>query len=482
MSNFFTLDFVLQILNVLILNNIDGLACFWHVILQKQFLFMKKIFAIITLSFSLTWAQAQTMTMDECMEYALEHSVLVSKQQNYLDNAEMGYKQSIAAFFPSVSGGVSGSMNFGRSIDPASNGYTNVSTFSNSYSLSASMPLFAGLRYVNNMRAAKVARERGVHDLQVVRDNVALEVMKAYINVIYYKGAVEIAEEHLNSSRQVLFQTEKLHEVGRKSAAEVAEIAAQEANYDYLLAEQQNNLAMAWINLRNVMNFPQDAPLEVTDSLGVVREASVEDVGCVVSFALANNPRIVSAALSVRESKLQYAKAKAVWFPAISLQTGISTSYFVNMDSPASYSSFASQFNNNRGSYVGVSMSIPIFSNLDRKATVRSARNALRNAELENTALRATVESEVLKACRQKEGYRKLCLQAEKKVAASQIAYEGVVAKFEKGLVTAIDLQTASTTLLQARSEFLHSRLQYVIESRMVDYYNGLSLVTLENK
>ena len=49
------------------------------------------------------------------------------------------------------------------------------------------MPLFAGLRYVNNMRAAKVARERGVHDLQVVRDNVALEVMKAYINVIYYK-------------------------------------------------------------------------------------------------------------------------------------------------------------------------------------------------------------------------------------------------------------------------------------------------------
>ena len=127
---------------------------------------------------------AQTMTMEECMAYAVEHSLSVGRQELNLDNAKMNYRESIASLFPSVSAGVSASTNFGRSIDPETNNYTTVSTFSNSYSLSASMPIFAGLRYVNTIRAAKVARERGYSDLQIARDKVAMEVMKAYIDVL----------------------------------------------------------------------------------------------------------------------------------------------------------------------------------------------------------------------------------------------------------------------------------------------------------
>ena len=74
-------------------------------------------------------ASAQVMTMDECMAYAVEHSVSVGKQENVLDNAKMNYRQSVASLFPSVSAGVSASTNFGRSIDPETNSYTTVSTF-----------------------------------------------------------------------------------------------------------------------------------------------------------------------------------------------------------------------------------------------------------------------------------------------------------------------------------------------------------------
>ena len=422
-------------------------------------------------------ASAQVMTMDECMAYAVEHSVSVGKQENVLDNAKMNYRQSVASLFPSVSAGVSASTNFGRSIDPETNSYTTVSTFGNSYSLSASMPLFAGLRYVNSIRAAKVARERGYSDLQIARDKVAMEVMRAYSDVVYYKGAVKIAEEHLSASRKTLRQAQKLHELGRKSAAEVAEVASQEANYDYLLAEQQNNLTMAWIALREVMNLSQDVPLEVAEEDGIIIGCDDIPVQRIVENALAGNAQVVSSELAVKESKLHYARAKGAWFPTISLSAGINTNYYTNFDNKQAYPSFSSQFKNNSGEYVGISMSIPIFSNLSRSASVRSSRNALRNAELELSAMRSSVESEVVQACSRMEGYGKLYNQAVKKVEASQLAYYGIAAKFENGLVTAIELQSAATTLLQAQSDRLRSQLQYMIEKRMVDYYSGIPFV-----
>lgn len=425
-------------------------------------------------------ASAQVMTMDECMAYAVEHSVSVGKLENALDNANASYHQSVASLFPSVSAGVSASTNFGRSIDPETNNYTTVSTFGNSYSLSASMPLFAGLRYVNGIRAAKVARERGYNELQIERDAVAMKAMRAYIDVVYYKGAVKIAEEHLEASRKTLHQAQRLYELGRKSAADVAEISSQEANYDYLLTEQQNNLAVAWIALREIMNYPQGLPLEVIEDNDIVPVPNELRVRDIVDYALVNNGQMVSSELAVKECRFNYLRAKSTWFPTISLSAGISTSYYTNFDSKSVYPAFSSQFRNNTGEYIGVSMSIPIFSNLSRTASVRSSRNALRNAELELGATRNMVESEVAKACQQMEGCYKQYIMAVKKVEASQLAYDGIVAKFEKGLLTAIELQSAATTLLQAKSDRLNSQLQYIIEKRMVDYYMGVAFVETE--
>jgi outer membrane protein len=87
------------------------------------------------------------------------------------------------------------------------------------------------------------------------------------------------------------------------------------------------------------------------------------------------------------------------------------------------------------------------------------------------------VESEVTTSYQQMKGFAKQYLLGQKKVEAAQLAYDGIAAKFEKGLVTAIDLQTASTTLLQAKSDCLRSKLQYIIEYKMVEYYNGGDLV-----
>jgi hypothetical protein len=57
------------------------------------------------------------------------------------------------------------------------------------------------------------------------------------------------------------------------------------------------------------------------------------------------------------------------------------------------------------------------------------------------------------------------------------MAYDGMKAKYEKGLASAIDLQTTATLLLQAEAECLYTGLRYVAQQRMADYYGGKPLI-----
>ena len=447
--------------------------------LNKSMSFVRTIFILSVLNF-LTLplaAQSLPMTLDDCMAYAVEHSTSVGKKINALDNARHEYNSSVASLFPSISANVAGASNFGRSIDPETNSYTNVSTFSNSYGISGSMPLFAGLQGVNTVRAAKVARERGMQDLQISRDEVAMQTMKAYIDVIYYLGTTGIAAQQLEDCRMLLKEAEKLYEIGRKSAADVAEVRSQESNYDYLLTEQQNNLALAKIRLRELMNFPQNEELQIVEELDIDFITMLTPMEDVVNHALNNNVKIISAELNTSYYKHNYNRVRGNFYPSLYLYGGYNTSYFVNMENQAAYDSFLNQFRNNIGSYVQLGLSIPIFSGLNRKTSSNVARNAWRNAELDYIEVRNAVESEVTQSYQQMKGYAKQYLLGQKKLEAAQLAYEGIAAKFEKGIVSAIDLKTASTTLLQAKSDCLRSKLQYIIEYRMVEYYNGGNLI-----
>ena len=87
------------------------------------------------------------------------------------------------------------------------------------------------------------------------------------------------------------------------------------------------------------------------------------------------------------------------------------------------------------------------------------------------------LQSEIAQNYQQMLGFGKEFVQASKKSAASELAYNAVAGKYDRGMVSALDLQTAANNLLQARSERLRARLQYIIKTRLVEYYNGAPLI-----
>ena len=422
-------------------------------------------------------AEAQPLTIDDCMRYAVENSTTVGKQRLAADDNKTNYQEAIASLFPSVNAEVAGGLNFGRGIDPATNTYTNVTTFGNSYGISGSVPLFDGLKGINTVRAMKVARQKGVVDTQIAQDEVAMLTLSAYMDVVYYTEAVKIAREQLEASRKTLELVRRQETLGTKSAADVAEIESQEANYDYLLTTEENNLALAYIKLREVMNYPQGEKLEIVTNIDLDALPSAVSEQALVDYALANNPKIVASRHFTEQQRLNLARAKSAYSPSLYLYGGYNTSYYIDFENKAAYASFANQFRNNRGGYIQVGLSIPIFNGLTARSSKRRAANAYRSAQLEQVAIERAVESEVAQTWQQMQGFGKQYVQGQKKVSAAQLAYDGAERKFENGLISALDLQTAANTLLQAKSDKLRARLQYIVKSRMVDYYNGMPLI-----
>ena len=422
-------------------------------------------------------AEAQPLTIDDCMRYAVENSTTVGKQRLAADDNKTNYQEAIASLFPSVNAEVAGGLNFGRGIDPATNTYTNVTTFGNTYGIGASVPLFDGLKGINTMRAMKVARQKGLVDTQIAQDEVAMQTLSAYMDVVYYTEAVKIANEQLEASRKTLELVRRQESLGTKSAADVAEIESQEANYDYLLTTEENNLALAYIKLREVMNYPQGERLEIVTNIDLDALPSAASEQALVDYALANNPKIAASRHFTEQQRLNLARAKSAYSPSLYLYGGYNTSYYIDFENKAAYASFANQFRNNRGGYVQVGLSIPIFNGLSARSSKRRAANAYRSAQLEEIAVERAVESEVAQTWQEMQGFGKQYIQGQKKVSAAQLAYDGAERKFENGLISALDLQTAANTLLQAKSDRLRARLQYIVKMRMVDYYNGMSLI-----
>lgn len=119
--------------------------------------------------------------------------------------------------------------------------------------------------------------------------------MEAYFDVVYYTESVRLAREQLETSTAELAKSRKLFELGLKSAADVAEVESQCASDDYLVTQQENNLALAEIALSEAMNYPADRLLRIVTDPPVETPAGVAPFDEVLDYALENNPKAVAA-------------------------------------------------------------------------------------------------------------------------------------------------------------------------------------------
>lgn len=427
---------------------------------------MKK-FTIISLMivFCSVWCHSQ-MTLNDCLVYAREHAHKNNINRVGVERAGVEARQAASSLMPDLQFSSGGNLSFGRNIDPETNTYDNKQTLSTSFGLYMSIPLFDGLVSVNNLKAARVARKRVAMDSQADEDEVSLSVISSYYNVFYCKAIVAQMESQLERDSRDCSATMRGYELGTKSGADVAEIKALVASDRYELTNQRNLLSKAWLKLRGDMGMELSA-----DSLYIVEEE-------VVAYgSIEKNPRLASAELLVRERELYLRSAKGTFSPRLTMNGGVSTSYYKMMGTDMVYPDFSRQWRDNMGQYVGLSLSIPLFSGLSKVNAVKKASLNLLESRLRLEQTQYELEKQTAEARLDLESASEGLESALERLNAEQKAYEAVHRKYELGSASAIDLYSAGAKLAKARAELEGKRIQRIVSDITLRYCLGEKLI-----
>ena len=420
-------------------------------------------------------AWGQTMTLHDCMEYAISNSTKVRIQQAATGDAQIARRDAaLALFTPQITAQTYAYYNFGRSIAPQTNIYFNATSFHNNYGVSAGYDLFDGFKAVNNYKISKTGMLIADSQEKQVEADICLAVMEAFYNVVYYKRLVDVYEEQVEAAQQSLAKARRQEELGQKGHADVIEMEADLAGRQYDLTNTYNMYRDQKMVLADLMFWPVEDELQIDTSMPAWRLDPVAGEA-VVDFALDNNPEVQIASMQALNARRELSTAKWQVLPSVGVYAGWNTSYYSYEGSATA--SFPDQFRNNSGEYVQLSVSIPIWNRLGKQSNISRKQHAYDKAAAQLDQKRRDVESEVRRAIQDRDGAATAYQQAQRKAEVQQEAYSLNLKKLEQGLISPLEFQTANNNYLKSRADEMNSLFKYLIKQAVVKYYNGVEYV-----
>ena len=424
----------------------------------------------------MTSAKAQTtMSLHDCMAYAVSNSTKMRIQQAAVGDARIDRRDAaLKLFTPQINASTYAYYNFGRSIDPQTNTYFNTTSFHNNYGVSAGYDLFNGFQAVNNYKISKTGMLIADSMEKQVEADICLAVMEAYYNVVYYKRLCDVYEEQVSTAETSLNKARRQEELGQKGHADVIQMEADLADRQYDLINCRNMYQDQKMILADLMFWPVDEELVIDTQMPEWQEEPVTTDN-VVDFALDHNPAVQIASWQQQNAKRELNTAQWQVLPTVGLYAGWSTSYYTYQGS--STAAFRDQFRNNGGEYVEVSVSIPIWNRLGKQSTIARKRHAFEKATAEYDQKRRDVESEVRRAVQDRDGAATAYLQAQHKAEVQEEAYTLNLKKLEQGLISPLEFQTANNNYLKSQADEMNSLFKYLIKQAVVKYYNGVDYI-----
>jgi outer membrane protein len=454
---------------------------------------MRKVLLAISiwsLSFGIINAQDQKKyTLQECVNIALENNLRVKRSLYGVQNSETFLLQSKAAFLPTLNAGGSYGLNYGRALNPVTNSFVDKNSNAINVQGTASWTLFNGLRIQNSFRQSQKDVQASNQDLTKAKNDVILNVVTFYINVIFNQELFENAKYQLNSSQQQLERIKKQVAAGALSKSSQLNQEAQVATNEVNQINQENALNLSILQLKQSMQLPASSPLDVETPVlqpeDLVLGQNAEDV---YQIALQAMPEIRSARLKVESAEFSLKANKGSYYPRLSFNASATSNYsslsnvaryrntsgfFKDTSRPVAattsdelvyqlspniekysdnYNQVA-QIKNNLFKQMNLQLTIPIFNGLQTRTNVQRAAITKEIAniavrETENT-LRQSIETAYNDAVAASKTYS----SSLKQVAAQEEAYRMNKQRFELGSISFVEYQVSENDLFRAKSD-----------------------------
>ncbi len=305
-------------------------------------------------------------SLDECIRYAQQNNIEVKQRALSVEQQDVELSTARYSRLPDLNASVGYNASFGWGTS-ADNTRKSETLQTGSFDISASMPLFSGLRINRQIKGGKLDLAAAVQELERAKEDVAVNIMTRYLEVLYCKELVGVAERQLALSNAQAERSRELVGAGKQPESALYESRALAANDLLALTQARNNLRIALLDLSQALNRESaagfDIVVPVLDSVALASLHRIGSAESVYAYAVDHRPGIRTERLRLESTENAVRIARSYLYPSLSLRGGFGTGVYSSMEA-----AFGTQLDRNRNEFVGVSMSIPIFK--DRKSVV----------------------------------------------------------------------------------------------------------------
>ncbi len=445
-------------------------------------------------------------TLQECIEHALKNNIQIKQAELNKELAGVNKDEAIGGMLPTLNAGANHNYYFGRSVDPTTYQFTTSQIRSNNFSLTSSLVLFEGFRLQNSLKQSNLNYLSSKYDLQKIQNDISLNVVTFYLQVLYNKDLLKQAQEQTEASKIQRDRTAEMEKLGAASRGNLLDIEAQYASDELRQVNAQSQYDQAVLSLVQLLELETTAGFSVdTVSFPVpALDVSAINVSTVYDAALKTQPEIKSSEYKVESAAKGLSIARGGIYPRLTLSGSISSIYSSSGQRPvfpwdtisylsgytASYepvytlslvpayekTPFRDQLDENLSKSVGFNLVIPLFNGWATRSAVRRSKISFQQAQLNHESVQKTLFKSVQQAVSDVVTASNRFSASQKSVDALSQAYLFNVQKFDLGMVNMYDFLLSKNNYTKAEADLLQAKYDLIFRIKVLDFYQGKPL------
>ncbi len=428
---------------------------------------------ILLCAFSVSiFAQDKKWTLQEAVNHALENNISVQQAQNTLLLNEQDIKAAKGQFLPSVNGNINHSLSLGnRELFPGQ--FVDRTDNSTGVNIGANQTIFNGFRLTNLYKQSQLNLETNQLELNRIKDDISLNVVNAYLNILFNKENLATAQAQYKFSQTQLSRVKELVDAGVQPRANIYDAEATLSRDLQSVTIAENNYDLALLTLSQLLQVPfQGFDVAVIEVDNPSSTLLYDDIAPILNYAFENRYEVKVAEKNIESAELGTEISKSGFLPTVSASYGFGSNvFFTNLvDTEAS---FFDQLNNQKGHRFGLNIGIPIFSQYQNKTAVAKSKIQEENAKLGLEQTKLNLEANIQRAFTDAKAAFRAYEAAKSSLTAQQLAFDNSKERYDIGAMNAFDLEQARIQLVNAEASLINAKYDFVFKTKVLDFYLG---------
>jgi outer membrane protein len=409
--------------------------------------------------------------LQTCLDYAKKNNIQLNSLRLTELTSEQAYLLSKAARLPNLSASLGQTATHSKNANPVVGGFQTQSTLAGSYSLNSSVTLYQGGYLRDDIRQKNLEIQSANLNILQAENDITLQITQAYLNILLAKENVIYIQDLVSSTRAQVDQGKKQYEAGSIAKNAYIELQAQLATDKYTLVTAQNAVRQNKLTLKQLLQLPIPDTLDVIEPDTVIATEAVPSLEQVENTALQNRPEIKNGQLGIDIARYDLAKAKAGYLPTLTAAGALSSGYSNNQST-----AYFQQLDNNFFQRIGLTLSIPIFTNRINKTNVENAKIEVEQSRLTlkntQTTLAQSIEQAYINVLNAKGQYD----ASLEELKANQETFRITGEELKVGAVNLVDYLQQKTLYIQAFQAYIQAKYNAALSIKIYNFYMGIAI------